>query len=372
MPNLTIRPVVTKQDRDRFIKFVWRIYEGNPTWVPPLLMDRRKLMDKEKNPFYKHADAEFFLAERDGEVVGRIAAIVNHNHNKEHSEKVGFFGFFESINDQEVATALFDKAKEFLRAHGMTAMRGPVNPSVNDEYGLLIEGFDQSPAVLMPYNPPYYPTLIETYGLPKAKDLFAYKLRQSTVYSEKLERINNLVKERHSMTFRTLDMKHFKRDIDLLKDVYNRAWAKNWGAVSMTDEEIDALAADLKPIVVPELVIFAEAHGKTIGFSLAIPDINMALKYNKKGRLFPGLLHLYLHKKKIDTVRVIVLGVLPEYLNSGAAGVLFYETAVRAKRLGYAYGEASWVLEDNVRMVRAAEALRGAISKKYRIYEVAI
>ncbi len=372
MPNLTIRPVATKQDRNRFIKFLWRIYDGNPAWVPPLLMDRRKLMDKQKNPFYKHADAEFFLAERDGEIVGRIAAIVNHNHNKEHSEKVGFFGFFESINHQEVATALFDKSKEFLKAHGMTAMRGPASPSVNDEYGLLIEGFDLSPAVLMPYNPAYYSKLLDTYGFSKTKDLFAYKLRQSTVYSEKLERINNLVKKRHSMTFRTIDMKHFKRDVDLLKDVYNKAWAKNWGAVSMTDEEIDALAADLKPIVVPELVIFAEAHGKTIGFALSIPDINMALKYNKKGRLLPGLFHLYLHKGEIDTVRTIVLGVLPEYLNSGAAGVLFYETATWAKRLGYDYGEASWVLEDNVRAVRAVEALRGAISKKYRIYEVAI
>ncbi len=372
MPNLTIRPVVTNRDRDRFIKFLWRIYEGNPAWVPPLLMDRRKLMDKKKNPFYKHAEAEFFLAEQDGEIVGRIAAIVNHNHNKEYSEKVGFFGFFECIDDQVVATALFDKSKEFLKLHGMAAMRGPASPSVNDEYGLLIEGFDLSPAVLMPYNPPYYSKLLDTYGLTKAKDLFAYKLQQSTVYSEKLERINTLLKERHSMTFRTLDMKHFKRDVDLLKDVYNKAWAKNWGAVSMTDGEIDALAADLKPIVVPELVIFVEAHGKTIGFALSVPDINIALKHNKKGRLLPGLFHLYLHKKEIDTARIIVLGVLPEYLNSGAAGMLFYETATRAKRLGYEYGEAGWVLEDNVRMVRAAEALHGKISKKYRIYEIAI
>lgn len=326
-------------------------------------------MDKKKNPFYKHAEAEFFMAERNGELVGRIGAIVNHNHNKEHGDTVGFFGFFECIDDQSVANALFDTAKEFLRSHGMTVMRGPASPSVNDEYGLLIEGFDQSPALLMPYNPPYYQRLIETYGFVKAKDLYAYRLSQSTVYSDQLERINRLVKERHSMTFRTLDMKHFRRDVEIVKDIYNRAWSKNWGAVSMTDEEIDALAADLKPIVVPELVIFAEAKGKTIGFALSLPDINMALKYNKKGRLLPGLVRLFLHRKKIDTVRIIVLGVLPEYLNSGAAGVLFYETAIRARQLGYEYGEASWVLEDNIRMVRAAEALRGQITKKYRIYE---
>jgi hypothetical protein len=332
-------------------------------------MDRRKLMDKVANPFYKHAEAEFFMAERDGELLGRIGAIVNHNHNKEHGDEVGFFGFFECIDDQLVAHALFDAARDFLLAHGMTAIRGPASPSVNDEYGLLIEGFDQSPAILMPYNPPYYQSLLETYGFVKAKDLYAYRMAQSTVYSDQLERINKLVKERHSMTFRSLEMKNFKRDVEIVKEIYNKAWAKNWGAVPMTDEEIDALAADLKPVVVPELVIFAESKGKTIGFALSLPDINMALKYNKKGRLLPGLIRLYLHRKKIDTVRIIVLGVLPEYLNSGAAGVLFYETAVRAKALGYEYGEASWVLEDNVRMNLAAEALRGKITKKYRIYQ---
>lgn len=372
MASVTISPVHTKADRERFIRFLWRIYDGNPAWVPPLLIDRRKLMDKAKNPFYQHAEAEFLIAERNGEMVGRIGAIVNHNHNKEHKDKVGFFGFFECIDDQSVANALFDQAKAFLKSRGMTSMRGPASPSVNDEYGMLIEGFDKSPTVLMPYNPPYYPLLLERYGFSKAKDLYSYLLRQSTVYSEKLERVNNYVKERHKLTFRSLDMKNFDRDVERIKDIYNRAWEKNWGYVPMTDEEIDALAADLKPIVIPDLVIFAESYGKTIGFALSLPDINVPLKYNKKGRLLPGLIRFVVHKKKINLVRIIVLGVLPEHLNTGAAGVLFYETAVRAKNLGYEYGEAGWVLEDNVRMVRAAEALRGEIVKKYRIYEIPI
>ncbi len=372
MSSLTIRPVRTTRDRERFIKFLWNIYEGNPAWVPPLLMDRRKLMDKEKNPFYRHAEAEFFIAERNGEMVGRIAGIVNHHHVKEHNEKVGFFGFFESINDRGVAHALFDAARQFVRERGMTALRGPASPSVNDEYGLLIEGFERPPTVLMPYNPPYYVELVESYGFQKAKDLYSYLLSQDTVYSEKLERVNKLVKERNKMSFRALDMKNFQRDVDLIKEVYNAAWVNNWGEVPLTDEEIDALAQDLKPIVVPDLVIFAEAQGKTIGFALSLPDINIALKYNKKGRLIPGLIQLYLRKKEINLVRIIVLGVLPQYLNSGAAGVLFYETAVRAKKLGYQYGEASWVLEDNVRMVKAAEALRGVITKRHRVYEMPI
>jgi GNAT superfamily N-acetyltransferase len=372
MERILVRPVVSSADVHRFIKFLWTIYEGNPHWVPPLLMDRRKLMDRQKNPFYKHADAEFFIAERDGKMVGRIAAIVNHNHNKEHGDRVGFFGFFECINDQSVANTLFNQAKDFLKARGMQVMRGPASPSVNDEWGLLIEGFEYSPVILMPYNPPYYADLIEGYGFRKAMDLYSYKLTQDKVYSDRLERANKIVRERHNLTFRSLDMKHFKEEVNKIKDIFNRAWAKNWGAVPMTDEEIDALAADLKPIVVPDLVIFAESKQKTIGFALSLPDINGALKYNKRGRLIPGLFHLLTRKKKIDGVRIIVLGVLPEYLNSGAAGALFYETARRAQRLGYNWGEAGWVLENNVRMVRAAEAMNAELYKKYRLYDVAL
>lgn len=372
MSDIRIRTVKTTKDRDQFIRFLWTIYEGNPYWVPPLWMDRRKLMDKKKNPFYQHADAEFFIAERNGVMVGRIAAIVNYNHNKEHNENVGFFGFFECVNDQNVANALFDTVKSYLKQKGTTGIRGPANPSVNDEYGLLVDGFDVTPTLLMPYNPEYYGKLIEEYGFKKSKDLYAYLLSQGTVYSEKLERVNNLVKERNKLTFRSLNMKNFEQDVGLIKELYNRAWEKNWGAVPMTGAEIDALAADLKPVVVPDLIIFAEAKGKPIGFALSMPDINIPLKYNKKGRLLPGLVRLFLHKKEINIVRIIALGVLPEYASTGAAGVLFYETAVRAKRLGYQYGEASWVLEDNVRMVKAAEMMNGTISKRYRLYECKI
>lgn len=369
MSSLIIRPVRTAADTRRFIGFLWTVYAGNPAWVPPLWMDRRKLMDREKNPFYQHAEAEFYLAERSGRVVGRIAAIVNHNHNKEHKDKVGFFGFFECLNDREAAHALLDQAAQFLRAHGMDRMRGPATPSVNDEYGLLVDAFDKPPVILMPYNPPYYIDLLESYGLQKAKDLYSYLLSQDTVYSEKLERVNNLVKERYGLTIRSMDMRKFKSEVQLIKEIYNKAWAYNWGAVPLTDAEIDALAADLKPIVIPELVLFAELKGKTIGFALSLPDINIALRHNKKGRLLPGLLRLVLHKKKINLVRIIVLGVLPEHQPTGAAGVLFYETAARARSLGYHYGEAGWILEDNDRMIKAAQTLRGEAYKTYRIYE---
>jgi len=369
MANFTIRTVQTSSDSKKFIDFIYALYKNDPNWVPPLRMDREKLIDKKKNPFYKHSQMELFLAERNGEVIGRIGAIVNDNHNKEHNDKVGFFGFFECVNEQAVANALFDEAKKYLLSKGMNAMRGPANPSVNDEYGLLVNGFDSPPVVLMTYNPQYYESLIQNYGLKKEKDLYAYILDQNTVYTDKFNRANEIVKQRNSLTFRPINMKDFKNEVRRIKEVYNAAWQYNWGAVAMTDEEFDALAEDLKMVVEPELVLIAESKGKMVGFGLSLPDINVRLKANRNGGLIGGLLRLLVFKKKIDLVRIIVLGVIPEFQKSGAAGVLFYETAVRAKRLGYQYGEASWILEDNVMMNRAAEAMQGKRYKTYRIYQ---
>jgi hypothetical protein len=369
MNPVVIRTVSSSGDVKRFIKFQWQIYRDNPYWVPPLLMDRRKLMDRKKNPFYRHADAEFFLAYRGDEIVGRIGAIINHNHNKEHSDKIGFFGFFECVDDQNVANTLLGTAEDWLKQRGATAMRGPVTPSVNDEYGLLIDGFDKPPVVLMPYNPPYYPKLLENAALNKVKDLYAYHVHKDKVFSDKLKRVTEMVKSREGISFRSLDMKNFKREVELIHDLYNRAWQYNWGAVPMTDAEFDALAKDLKPVVVPELVIIAEFQGKPIGFSLSLPDLNIALKHNRKGYLLPGLYCLLRYKKKINATRIITLGVVREHQMTGAGGVLFYETAKRSVEQGYGEGEAAWVLEDNVMMNRGAELLGADRVKTYRIYE---
>lgn len=369
MASCTVRPVRTSSDTKKFIDFIYTLYKDDPNWVAPLRMDREKLIDKKKNPFYTHSRMELYLAERDGKVIGRIGAIVNDNHNKEHNDKVGFFGFFECINDQEVANALFAEAKNYLRSQGMDAMRGPANPSVNDEYGLLVEGYNAPPVVLMTYNPPYYESLVLNAGLKKEKDLYAYLLDQGTVYTDKFIRANEIVKQRNSLTFRSINMKDFKNEVRRIKEVYNAAWQYNWGAVAMTDAEFDALAADLKMVVEPDLVIIAESKGKIIGFALSLPDINIPLKFNKNGGTIGGLWHLMTKKKMIDLCRVIVLGVIPEFQRSGAAGVLFYETAVRAKKLGYKFGEASWILEDNVMMNRAAETMQGKRYKTYRIYQ---
>lgn len=364
-----IYPLHGKKDLKDFVKLRGKINRTSPYWISPLFRDQVKLIDKEKNPFYRHSDAEFFLIRKNNEVVGRIGAIINHNHNKEHNENLGFFGFFECINDQIIANELFQAAQDWLKARNVRSIRGPASPSVNDEYGLLVDGFDKPPVILMPYNPPYYSKLIETAGFTKVKDLYSYFLNEEGVFSGRVPAVAEKVRQRENITTRSLNMAKFENEINVIRDLYNRAWQSNWGAVPMTEEEFDALAKDLKPIVNPNLVIIAEYKGEPIGFSLALPDFNIALKNNRRGYLLPGIIRLLWHRKKIDMIRILVLGVVKEYQRTGASILLFYETAKRGLENGYKYGEAGWVLEDNVMMNRAAEFLKAQRYKTYRIYE---
>jgi len=372
MSQITVRPVRSRSDRKCFIRLQWAMNSRLPAWVPPLLMDRRKLMDTARNPFYRHADAEFFIAERSGVPSGRIAAIVNRNHNAEHGENIGFFGFFECADDQDVADALFATATEWLRARKVTAVRGPASPSVNDEYGLLVEGFDDPPTVIMSYNPPYYGRLVERAGFAKVKDLYAYELHKETFVSEKLERVTSRLREREGLTIRPMNVKDFWKEVGVIRELYGKAWQRNWGAVPMTDDEFDSLARDLKSVLEPELILFAEFRGEPVGFALSLPDLNQALKFNRRGWLLTGLLCLLFFRNKINRVRILVLGVLPDRLKTGAGSLLMYETGKRANALGYPVGEAGWILEDNVMMNRAAEFMSGKRTKVYRIYEKSI
>ncbi len=369
MPPLIIRTVRSNSDRDRFIRLQWTMNAHLEHWVAPLLQERRKLMDKKKNPFFLHSDAEFFIAERDGTPVGRIGAILNVNHNREHGENIGFFGFFECVDDVDVARELFAAAEEWLRSKKVVAVRGPASPSVNDEYGLLIEGFGETPAIMMPYNPPYYARLIEGSGYAKAKDLYAYGLHQNTFMSEKMLRVAERLREREALTIRPLNMDDFPAEVERIRALYAAAWQHNWGAVPLTKEEFDALAKDLKSVIKPGLVLFAESAGVPVGFALSLPDYNQAFRYNRKGWLLTALLCLVFLRKKIDRVRILVLGVLPDRLRTGAGTLLMFETGRRANAMGYPGGEASWVLEDNVMMNRAAGLMSGTRTKVYRIYE---
>ena len=373
MNNISVKKVSTKSELNNFIKFPWQIYKGNKYWVPPLLMEQKVLLDKKKNPFFKAAEAEYFLAYREDEIVGRIAAIKNDIHLKYHNDESGQFGFFESIDDQEVANALFDKARSWIKEKGLKYMRGPANPSSNDIYGMLIEGFDDSPRLLMPYNPEYYIKLCENYGMRKGKDLYAWKLvNERLMESEKLRRGQELVRKRYDLKISQLDMKNFAKELDKFKYVYNKAWAPNWGFVPMTSEQIDAMAKDMKPLAEPSLVIFGEIDGKLIGAALVMLDYNFIFK-QMNGRLFPfNFIKLFTQKKKIKWARILTLGIIPEYQKKGLDTIFYWEIVNRAAEIGIRLGEASWVLEDNDMMNRGLELMNANRYKTYRIWDYSV
>ncbi|RKY92462.1 N-acetyltransferase [candidate division KSB1 bacterium] len=367
--ELQIIPVTNKRQLRRFIMLPWKLYRNDPNWVPPLIMDQKKLLDRKKNPFFAHSTAEFFLAVQNGNVVGRIAALINDNHNKFHKEQTGFFGFFESIEDYQVAYALLQTAEQWLRQRNMALLRGPMNPSTNDTCGFLLEGFDRPPVIMMSYNPPYYLEFMEKYGMKKAKDLYAFYMETTTPMSDKIKRIAELVRRRHNVTIRSIDMKKFNQEIETVKYIYNQAWSRNWGFVPMTDEEFYHLAKDLKTVLEPELVLIAEVNGEPAGFSLALPDFNQALK-RINGRLLPfGIFKLLWYSRKIDMLRVLTMGVIHKYQKLGIDAVFYYETYNRGKAKGIWRGEFSWILEDNYPMVHTLKKMGATVYKKYRIYD---
>jgi hypothetical protein len=371
--EVVINKVTNEADKLKFIKFPWKIHKGNPNWVPPMIFDVRNTLNTKKNPLYQHTKLELWLAYRGNEVVGRIAAIVNDNHNKFHNDKVGFWGYFECINDKEVSRALFDVAKEFLRENGMDTMRGPINPSTNDEIGLLINAFDKPAVMLMTYNPEYYISLVEDYGHEKVKDLYAYEVRDSISKDEKkmgkLERVSDIVLRRENLKIRKINLQDFDNEVTIIEEIYNQAWVKNWGFVPMTDDEFRYLAKNLKAVVDKDFIYIAEFNGKPVAFSLALPDYNQVfIKMN--GKLFPfGVFKLLSGRKKIDGLRLITLGIIPEYQKKGTEAVFILNTIKEGMAKGFNRAEISWILEDNAPMVATAENLGADRYKTYRIYD---
>ncbi len=372
MNGINIKVVESKKDLKKFLKFPWKVYRDNSYWVPPLMKEIKNLVDPEKHPFWRHAKRELFLAERNGEVVGRIAAIVDQNHNNFHQEKTGFFGFFECIEDYSVAEALLNTAKRWCQMEKMDIFRGPVNPSMNEECAFLLEGFDKSPTIMMSYTQPYYLEFMERYGFRKAKDLYALLKKIEDGIPKRIEKVVERIKKKTRVKVRSFDMKNYKRDIQFIKDIYNSAWEKNWGFVPMTDDEMDLTAENIKQIAIPELVLFAEIKGKPVGVSVTVPDFNQVLK-KLNGKLgLIGILKFLYYKRKIDGVRSILGGVKKEYRNSGIIAVLSYETEKNIIKLGYKWCELGWNLEDNDLINQFDMAIGGKICKKYRIYEMEI
>lgn len=367
--GVEIWEVKTKQERKAFLRLPWKIYSADPHWVPPLLKEQAFVFSTQ-NPFLHHAEIVQYLAARQGVVVGRIAAIIDENYIHFHGEKVGFFGFFECERDLEVAGQLLDQVKRFLRAKGLEMVIGPMNPSTNHECGLLIEGFDSSPFVMMPYNPPYYQELLEGCGLQKAKDLYANIILGDGSVPSRILRMSDRIKRRSpGLNVRPLDLKGVEEDAKRVKDVYNAAWRDNWGFVPPTDEEMRLMIKRLKPLVVPDVALFAEIGKETVGFILGLPNYNLVLK-RLNGRLgLLGPLKFLYYARKIHEIRVMILGVLPEFQKRGIETLLYAEIFRRGQARGYRKAEMSWILEDNHLMQKGIEDFGGRRYKTYRIYQ---
>ncbi len=369
---VSIEEVKSTKDLMAFIRLPWKIYQGTACWVPPLVKDQLQRLSP-SHPFRSHSDMILFLAYREGKIVGRIAGIIDHHYVEFHQQKVGFFGFFEAIPEQKVAEALFSRVRSWLKDHGMEKMAGPMNPSTNDECGLLVDCFDEPPCLMMPYNPKYYSSLMDALGLHKAMDLYAYFLSEPSFRLDRLNRITEkLGKREPQLHIRPLNLRYLADELKIIKQLYNQAWSKNWGFVPLTEAEIDDLAKNLKPLVVPDLVLFAYWGEEPVGFSVALPDYNEVLKHlNGKIGLLGGLKFLY-YSRKIGKIRVMLLGVKHGFQKKGIEGLLYIETFKRGIRNNYRKAECSWILESNPLMQHGLEAMGGKRHKTYRIYEASL
>jgi GNAT superfamily N-acetyltransferase len=368
MPGLAIVPADTASQRRQFVDLPYRLYSGDPLFVPPLRRDEHRRFDRRHNPFLQHADMHLWLATRDSRIVGRIAAIDDRLHNDVHHETVTWFGFFEAA-DAAVARGLLAAVETHAARRGSVAIRGPVNPSMHEAAGLLIDGFDDAPYALMSYNPPSYAGFVESAGYRKVKDLFAWDLNLAAPLPERVARIAARVRNRYGITIRTANLKRFDAELETLKVIYRAAWADNWGFVPPTDAEIRQLAIELRPVVDPELVLFAEMDGDPVGCALSIPDVNQVLK-KMNGRLLPlGLIHFLRRRKIVSRGRMLLLGVMPTARRLGLYPLLIAEAHAHAVRRGYTRGEVGWTLEDNDLINSGIEAAGGRHSKTYRLYE---
>lgn len=371
MSDLIVKPVETRKEKSQLFKFPWQLYRDDPNWIPPLRGAQLELLNYKRHPFYDNAEIQTFLALRDGRPCGRVAAIINHMHNECHKERRGFFGFFECVDDQEVADGLFDAVRDWFAQRDIAAIRGPVNPSMNYECGLLIDGFDSPPTFMMTYNPPYYPKLIENWGFSKVQDMYAFWGHVNMLESldDKLQFIVDEVKRRFDMKWRQLDRSRFAEDVRMFLDIYNRAMVGTWGFAPMSEGEIDHMSASLKHLIVPEMTAAADVDGKTIGAVFGLLDYNPRIK-RINGRLFPfGFIRLLRNKKSIKRVRLVSTNVVPEYQKWGVGLVLLNRLLPKGLEFGIEEAEFSWVLESNHLSYASLKRGGAKITKTYRLYD---
>jgi hypothetical protein len=368
---LQIRPLGNRRDFARFIDYAYERNAGDPHWVSPLRLSERERLTARKNPFFAHADVHLLLAWRGQRVVGRIAAIDDHLHNEVHADNVTMFGFFEA-EDRDAAQALLGAVEAWARTRGRALVRGPLNPSLNEGGGLLVDGFDTDPMILMPHNPPEYAGFIESAGYRKVKDLFAWLWDLDRAVPPVIERLAQRLRERERITVRPIDMAEFAREVERMRTIYCGAWEHNWGFVPPTEDEFRRIAAELKPIFDPRGAVCAEVDGRPIACAIAIPDINQALK-GTDGRLFPlGIIRLIRRKRYIDQARLLLLGILSEYRTRGLYPLMLMELQRQVRGGPYRRVEFSWVLEDNLDINQPAEQAGARLYKRYRIYQKAL
>jgi GNAT superfamily N-acetyltransferase len=359
-----------RDDLRAFVDLPYRLHAGTP-WIPPLKLERHLFLTRRLNAFFTHGQAEYFLARRDGRVVGRITAQLDFNFNQFHNSRWGMFGFLEFEDDQAVLDALLAAAQAWCAGRGCDRMIGPMNFQINDEAGILVEGFEREPLIREPWQPPYYQARCEAAGLLKAMDLYGWDL--SIADRERmnpiLPRIAERARSRHGITIRKMERRHLRREMDEFAEVYNAAWSSNWGFVPYSKEDLDAYALDMQLVFARDWYMIAEQDGRTVAMAITIPDVNQVLK-KMRGKLLPlGWWHYLNRGRTIDRVRVGFLGVLPEYQHTGAAAALYIEHFEVAQRRREKHGEASFILEINTGMNRGLEAMGGRLVKRWRVYE---
>jgi GNAT superfamily N-acetyltransferase len=365
--TVSICEVRSKKEMRAFIEYPLALYRDDPYYVPRLTYDLIKHFS-DKNPFFRHGSARYFLAYHDKTIVGRIASIVNRLHNEYHNDKVGFFGFFESIDNQDVANALLETVRNDLLAKGFDTIRGPMNFSINEEVGFLVDGFDEHPILMTPYSKRYYPALLEAAGYTKARDLYAFLHEVRDALPEKILRAAAIA-EKRGITCHQLARNEFPMAMRAFKDIFNSAWADNWGFVPLTDDEIQDSVEQLKPIINPDVMSLAFHNGVPIGFCGMIPDFNVVLK-QMNGKINPiTICKALYYKNKIRDLRMLLLGIKKEYRNKGVDGILFREAFKGVKKGGYARVEFSWILEENLPTIRLTEMIGSRRWKTFRIYE---
>jgi GNAT superfamily N-acetyltransferase len=342
--------------------------------MPPLRQNQAEMVNYTPHPFYDTAEVQTFVAWEHGQPMGRIAAIANRAHNQQFQDKIGFFGFFECIDDRRAAHGLFDAAREWLRSRGLTSIRGPLNPSLNYECGLLIDGFDTPPFFMMTHNPPYYQRLIESYGFAKVEDMAAFwgHIDMLKTLDKKVGFITEECRKRFNVKLRRLDPKRFNRDVRLFLELYNRSLIGTWGFVPMSDDEVDHMAASLKFLIAPEMTAIVEVDGQPVGSTFAMLDYNPRIKLID-GKLYPfGFLRLIANKKSIKRIRVISTNVLPEYQKWGLGLVTLAHLIPSLMSWGVQEVEFSWVLESNHLSYKTLKRGGALITKMYRIFDYVI